>query len=221
MITETMTKNRIAFELGFLMVTCLMVGACTKNDDTTVVLMGTEYYVEAITSVIPDTLQAGFFADFGNIPNGVIPPKIEGSYVMGPKQRVSSNVAVWPLSITEPNLYLRFSKQHNGIAVLELNEESETRTDTVFVRGSGRVFCIYFVEDKAYEISDSLQSYPMRIKRGVVMKGQTSDNGLTDFRYATIIMETEDGSGGLFPQYAIGSYFIYKDGDGLAANMDW
>ena len=219
---ETRDYGRLV--LWLLVAMGITLGACTKNDKTTVTLIGTEYYVDDILSVIPDTLQSRFFAEFGSIPNGVdgvVPPKIEGSYVMDPKQRVTSNVNYWPTSVVDANLYLRFYKQHNGIAVIDLNEESLTHTDTVFVCGSGTVFCAYFIEDKPYVISDSIQSYSMRIKRGVIMKGQTSIDGLVDFRYATVIMETEDGSGGLFPQYPNGSYFIYKDGDGLAASLDW
>jgi hypothetical protein len=53
------------------------------------------------------------------------------------------------------------------------------------------------------------------------MKGQVTSDGLSDFRYATVIMETEDDSNGIFTQYPPGSYFIYKDGDGVARNEEW
>ena len=53
------------------------------------------------------------------------------------------------------------------------------------------------------------------------MKGKVTADGLSDFRYATIIMESEDDSNGLIGQYDNGSYFIYKDGDGIAKNEVW
>ena len=53
------------------------------------------------------------------------------------------------------------------------------------------------------------------------MKGQVIEDGLKDFRYATIIMKSEDDSNGLIAQYPQGSYFIYKDGDGLAKRELW
>ena len=53
------------------------------------------------------------------------------------------------------------------------------------------------------------------------MKGKVVADGLSDFRYATVIMETEDDSNGLIAQYDKGSYFIYKDGDGIAKHEDW
>lgn len=195
--------------------------SCTKNDTSTIVLIGTEYYIDDILSVIPDTLQSKFFAAFGSIPEGPVPPKIDGSYVIDPKQRVSSNVDGWPLNAIEPNVYLRFVGQHNGVAAMDLNEATETLTDTVFVCGHDRAFTVYFIENKTYDMEIDNHTYHARMKRGVVMIGEVTDRGLSNLRYATIVMETEDDSGGLIGQYANGSYFIYKDGDGLAENQEW
>ena len=215
-------KNKVnILVFGLLMAGGLAMSSCTKNDDSTIVLIGTEYYIDDILSVIPDTLQTRFFAEFGSIAEGPVPPKIEGSYVMSPKQRVNSNVTGWPLQTIEPNMYLRFDKQHNGIVEMDLNEATETMTDTVFVCGNDNAFTVYFIENKAYEIEINNQTYHARMKRGIVMKGKVVADGLSDFRYATVIMETEDDSNGLIAQYDKGSYFIYKDGDGIAKHEDW
>lgn len=209
-----MIRKKLAiWALGLVAAGSLMMASCTKNDDNTIVVIGTEYYIDDILSAVPDSLQTQFFADFGSVPTGAIPPKIEGSYVMDPKQRVSSNLDGWPANTIEPNVYLRFAKQHNGIVNMDLNETTETVTDTVFICGNGNNFAVYFVEDKDYEIG--------WMKRGVIMKGKMTADGLADFRYATIVMETEDHSGGQFGLYPVGSYFIYKDGNGLAENLDW
>lgn len=209
-----MIRKKLAiWVLGFIAAGSMMMASCTKNDETTIVVIGTEYYIDDILSAVPDSLQTQFFADFGSIPSGAIPPKIEGSYVMDPKQRVSSNLDGWPANTIEPNVYLRFAKQHNGIVNMDLNETTETVTDTVFICGNGSDFAVYFVEDKDYEIG--------WMKRGVIMKGKVTADGLADFRYATVVMETEDHSGGQFGLYPVGSYFIYKDGNGLASNLDW
>ena len=216
-----MKTNRIILSLWLFVAGGMALTSCTKNDTTTISLIGTEYYVDDILSVIPDSLETKFLSDFGSIPDGPVPPKIEGSYMMNPKQRVSSNVEEWPLQAVEPNVYLRFSKQHNGIVTMDLNEATETMTDTVFVCGNGSAFTVYFIENKAYEVQVDNHTYHVRMKRGIVMKGAVSDRGLSNFRYATIIMETEDDSGGLIGQYENGSYFIYKDGDGTAENQEW
>ena len=209
--------------MGLLMVVGVALSSCTKNDDTTIALIGTEYYIDDILSVIPSSVQTQFLADFGSIPKGPVPPKVEGSYVMSPKQRVNSSLGAgnWPLNIIENNTWLRFTNQHNGIVKMDLNDAVETVTDTVFVCGNGNAFAVYFIENKAYEMEIDGQTIHARVKQGVVMKGQVVEEGLSDFRYATIIMESEDDSNGLIGLYDSGTYFIYKDGDGIAKNEEW
>ena len=212
-----MKLNRIRLSFWLLVAGGMVLTSCTKNDESTISLIGTEYYIDDILSVIPDSLRTSFFADFGSIPTGFVPPKIEGSYVMAPKQRVAANTTTpWPLNVVEPNnVYLRFSKQHNGIAKMDLAEDTESFSDTIFVCGSGNAFAVYFIEDKTF-MPDNTTA---RIKRGIIMKGNVTDRGISDFRYATINMEVEyDGPIAPPPD---GSYFIYKDGNGLAEKMDW
>ena len=216
-----MKKKRFLLGLWLLLAGDMVMTSCTKNDTSTIVLIGTEYYIDDILSVIPDSLKAEFNSHFGSIPEGPVPPKIEGSYVVAPKQRVYSNVDGWPLQAVEPNIYLRFTGQHNGVVAMDLAEATETFTDTVFICGHDRAFTVYFVENKAYEMPVNNQTYHVRMKRGVVMKGEVTDAGLSNFRYATIVMETEDDSNGFIGQYDNGSYFIYKDADGTAACQEW
>ena len=84
---------------------------CTKNDNTTVVLLGEESYVEDMLSVIPDTLLDVFDTHFGGIYNGLIPPNIEGDFLMTQKQRVFSNITEgWPLDVIEPDVTLSIYK---------------------------------------------------------------------------------------------------------------
>lgn len=199
----------------------MMFASCTKNDETTIVLIGEELYIDDILTVIPDTLKPAFDAVFGTIPEGPVPPKIEGSYVVDPKQRVSTNVDIWPLTVVEPNVYLKFSEQHNGVVTMDLNEATEQMTDTVFVMGHNNDFTIYFVEDKSYDVPFGEQSFHVRVKRGIIMKGAVASNGLSDFKIASIIMEAEDDSHGVIGQYAPGSFFVYRDGNGLAENFEW
>ncbi len=75
----TTIMKRIILGLWLLMFGSLLLSSCTKNDDNTIALIGTEYYIDDILSVIPDSLQTRFCAAFGNIPEGPVPPKIEGS----------------------------------------------------------------------------------------------------------------------------------------------
>lgn len=210
-------RKKIILSLWLLLMGSMMLTSCTKNDESTIVLIGTEYYIDDILSVIPDSLQTQFSVAFGSIPEGPVPPKIDGSYIMNPKKRLASNLdeSEWPLDINEPlPVYLCFSNQHNGIVTLDLAEATETSTDTVFIQGNNDNFTVYFVEDKVIEDF----SVPVRMKRGIIMKGRVTDAGLADFRYATIVLETEDELNQLANP---GSYYIYKDGDDTASRFEW
>lgn len=213
-------KRRIRLVV-LVLLGAFLLSSCTKNDDTTIVLIGEEVYIDDILTVIPDTLKPVFDGVFGSIPEGPVPPKIEGSYVVDPKQRVSTNVEGWPLTVIEPNIYLKFSEQHNGVVTMDLNEATEQLTDTVFVMGHNEDFTVYFVEDKSYDVPFGEQSFHVRVKRGIIMKGTTSSNGLSNFKVASIIMEAEDDSQGVLGQYSPGSFFVYRDGNGLAESIDW
>lgn len=211
-----MRNRKNILRLWLLLVGGLALSSCTKNEDTTVALIGEEYYIDDILSVVSD---ATFWSDFGSINRGAIPPDVQGSYLVSPMQRVASNLAVWPLQVVEPNAFMRFSKQHNGIVVMDLNDATEQRTDTVFVMGKDDDFTVYIVEDKSYEIPIDGQSYPIVLKRGVVMCGTVTGAGLSNFRMAFIVMDVINDPQGMAP--ARGTYFIYKDGNGLAENYDW
>ena len=154
----------------------MMFASCTKNDESTIVLI--ERYIDDILTVIPDTLRPVFDSYFGVVPEGPVPPRIVGSYVVDPKMRYASNVELWPLSVLEPNVYLRFSDQNNGTVTMDLAEATEQMTDTVFVMGHHKDFTVYFIENKAYDIPFETQSFHVRVKRGVIMTGTVGLLGL-------------------------------------------
>ena len=161
------TLHRLG-RLNALWLVLVLLQACTKNDDSTVVLLGTESYVETILDVIPDSLRTTFEQQIGEIPQGYVPPKIEGRFVFGPKQRCHSNMVNWPLNVVEPNMSLYFSNQHNSVVELNLAEATETFTDTVFVVGYGKKFTVYFQESKPLTVDGE----EVVLKRGVLIKGE-------------------------------------------------
>lgn len=219
-----MKRKHIIWGLGFLLTGCIVWCSCTENEDTTIVPIGTEDYIDDIFSVMPDSLKTKFFEQFGNVPEGFIPPKIEGSYKMNPKQRVGSNFPSFPIDVEEENdVLVRFTEQHNGLVKLELKEDEneEVYTDTVFVRGSGDAFVVYCIENKTIEPVLNEITYHAKIKRGIVMKGRLASDGIADFRYATIILDSEDDYNGAIASLEKGYYYIYKDGNGKAEVFDW
>ena len=192
------------------MLAVVLLPACTKNEDSTVVLLGTENYVETILEAIPDTLRTTFEQQFGEIPQGYVPPKIEGRFVFGPKQRCHSNAPYWPLNVVEPNVSLCFSNQHNSVVELNLAEATETFTDTVYVVGYGKKFTVYYQESKPLTVDDDA----VVLKRGILIKGEMCDEGIRNLYFANIVMDVVGNTETALVEP--GQYFIYKDGDGMA-----
>ena len=208
-IRDTMKLSKLFSVLALLGSLCLFF-ACTKNDTSTLILLGTEDYVEDILDAIPDTLRDTFEQEFGEITQGYKPPKIEGDYVVAPKQRCYSNVTNWTLSVVEPNMSLHFTNQHNRVVEIHLTEALDMFTDTVYVTGYDNFFTVYYQEYKSIVIdgSDAL------IKRGIIIKGEMCDDGMKDLYFANVIMEVNGNvSDDLVKP---GQFFIYRDGDGLA-----
>ena len=205
-----MTFRILHSALFFLLLSSLLLSSCIKeNEGKTVALIGTEYYIEDILTVIPDSLQAEFKTMFNGYPEGSIPDKIEGTYQVAPNLLKQTNLEI-PTPRIDPDVYLRFSKQNNGTMTMELLQETLVQTTApVFVMGNNKEFTVWFIEDK--DVDDQ-----NRMKRGVVMCGRWTDNGLANFRMAFVILESE---GAKVP--APGSYYYYEDGNGLAQNCDW
>lgn len=212
---DDMKANNVILGLALIVTGVLTMVSCTKNDDTTIVPIGTEYYIEDIFEVVSDS---AFWADFGTIHQGPIPPNIEGSYLIAPKLRIGTNVPGMPSELLEPNADLHFTHQHNGLVVMDLNESAENVTDTVYVMGSGSNFTAYCIEDKSYDMTLGNTSYHVDYRRGIVISGKVTTEGISDFRYATIIMSAKSQPAGA-PMQDVGSYFIYKDNDNLAERL--
>lgn len=204
----------------FAAVVPMLFAHCTKNDETTIIPVGIESYVNDILSVIPDSTMAHFNATFGAISEGYVPTNIEGLYAINPKQRVASNVADWPLAIFEPDATIQFFSQHNGVVGMELYEASGQVTDTMYVIGNGADFTAYVIENKSYDMDYANSSYHVNMKRGIVIKGRMTAEGIRNLYLAIVIMEVDDDSDGSVPQFEPCSYFIYKDGDGLASRIN-
>lgn len=196
----------------------LLLLSCTKNDDTTVILLGEEAYIEKITDVIPDTLQHVFEEYFGTIPSGYIPPNVEGEYIISPKQRIFSNVPEdnWPLDIIEPDINITMSRQHNRECILQLKEATETLTDTVYITGYDNLFTVYYTEEKTLQHS----GYEHYITRNVIFKGEMTDYGIKNLKIASIIVNADDNSHGNMIQYKRGDFFLYEDGDNLSEKIN-
>ena len=212
-----MKRKGVIYGFLILVISGIMLSSCIKeNNGKTIALIGDEYYVQDIDSVIPDSLQVKFEEMFQGIPTGAVPVDIvvpdtieEDAYVVHTNMLVKTNL--WNVSspVPYPDVYMRFSKQHNGIVVVEFAESTELRTDTAFVMGNDNDFTVYFTENK--DISADIH-----VKRGVVMCGTKTSAGLSDFRMAIVVLKSK-GDQAPTP----GTYYYYKDGDGLAEMCVW
>ena len=207
-----MKKKHIYLGLGLLMAGGIALSSCTKNNDNTIVPIGTEYYIDDIFSVIPESLQTQFMDEFGNIYEGPVPPKIEGSYVLNSNTLVGTNQVI-TTPRPEPDFKLRFIKQHNAMMSMDLYDGSAQTTDTVFVMGKDEGFTAYCIEEKMVEALN------YQVKSGIVMRGKMSDEGIVDFRMAIIVMDVTGEGQDNAP--TIGSYYIYEENDGLASCQEW
>lgn len=201
--------------VAFFALAALLLTTCTKNDDTTLVLLGQEEYVEGIEAVmqfIPAPLQDSMSRHLGDIPSGPVPPNIEGSFLIHPKIRCCSNLPseYWPLGIQEADMGLRISDQHNGIATLELYEASGTTTERVNVHGDGNKFSISYIENKPL----SLDGITTIIRRGIIIMGEISEEGIHDLHFLTVVIDvsSDRDNGWTSP----GQVYVYRDGDGLS-----
>lgn len=205
-----MKKKRIIICVVLILSGSVLLNSCIKeNNGQTIALIGTEYYIDDILSVIPDSLQGKFSTMFEGYHEGTIPDKLEGSYVVHPNMLISTNLQI-PTPRLDPDITMRFSKQNNGTMMIELYEEASLQaTEPAFVMGNNKDLTVYFIEEKSLGQST-------HAKRGVVMAGKLTDQGLAQLRMAFVILESE-GEYAPLP----GTYYYYEDGNRLAEPCDW
>ncbi len=197
--------------------------SCTKNNDSTIVLIGQEEYIpyyddwrdvipDSLQNVVQDSLIAILRTD--KLPEGYIPYNVEGDYVVNYKKRVWSNYPYWPLTVIEPPYEFSFKKQHNGVCEYTINESGNVQVvDTIYLRGSKKCFTAYFIEEKNYKQLE----YNVYLKRAVLIVGEMHPSGnISHFGYATVILDMKDDSQGVITSYPAGTVFIYKAGNNFA-----
>lgn len=201
---------------AYLFVFMLMVSSCGKSDpvNQTITLLGTESYIIPISEMIPDSLQETIPSLFGGFHEGFYPPNIEGEYTIN-KEFCHSNFIV-DLSDSQ-DMHLRITNQHNRVASVDFYEGFTVHCDTAFIMGSGSSFTLYFEEDR----NMSFEDYHPYSKRGVVIKGEKTTEGIRNLQYGNVILDAQNGGTPYLGLFVKGWYFIYKDRDGMACNDNW
>ena len=186
--------------------------ASTEGDST--ILLGTESYVKKLKDMIPEQWQDDFWTYYGEIPQGYIPPNIEGEYAISPKQFVYSNFVDL---YGDFDMYLKITDQHNRVATVEFYEGENLRTDTAYMMGSKQNFSLYFEEKRTMDFNGDLSS----VKRVVLFTGEKTPEGIKHLRFGSIILEVRESVSPFIGSFVPGLFFIYRDQDGLAENCHW
>lgn len=205
--------GKILFIFSLVVATIHLI-SCQKeilNDDS-IILLGTEEYVKPIEDMLPDTLRTHFIAHFGDMPQGYIPPCIEGEYLIE-KQFCHSNFVN---ASDDDSLFLRISQQHNRVASVELHEHDTIRIDTAFVMGSGQKFTLYLTESKSLHFQGE-----HTLSRSIIISGEKTIDGIKNVRLGTIVLAYDNDNNPYVGSFTPGCYFIFQDEDGLAENCLW
>jgi hypothetical protein len=193
----------------FVLTTVFAFSSCTKNDKTTVVLVGKETYIPDIHDIIPDTLLTKF--DF--LPDGPIPPDVAGEFIADPYILSYSNISYDIVGQGRKSRYLRFSNQFNRFCTFDTKQGSETiHADTIYLTGINKFFTAYFfgyVEDNFYHTKS---------KTANVITGCVTDEGIKDLTYGWLLLEKFDPDTLLVP---VGSMRIFKDEDKMSETFEW
>lgn len=194
----------------------LAMTQCKKESTAgdSIILLGTENYVKKLTEIIPEEWQDDFSTHFGEMPQGYIPPNIEGEYAISPKQFVYSNFL--DLS-NDLDMYLKITDQHNRVATVEFYEGETIRTDTAYLMGSGQNFSLYFVEKRTLDFYGNLST----VSRVVLITGEKTQEGIKKLRFGNMILNASEPVNPFIGTFIPGWFFIYKDQDGLAENCHW
>lgn len=201
---------------------CAVIGCCCCQKEQapgdTVILLGQEAYVKDLTSFIPDSLKTKFPQQFGALPQGAIPPNLEGAYHINNLSTLYSN---YNETSSTSEVFLKVGKQHNRVAEVQLFQgNGTTTTDTAYIMGDGTAashdFTLYLREKKDIEF----QGASHRITRLVIFSGEKTGQGIKNLKMGSIIL-TSDYQETLFVgPFTQGAYFIYQDSDGLSENTD-
>lgn len=140
--------------------------------------------------------------------SGDTPPDIEGTYLMDPFETVyTSDGDYYPGEILDGVMNFGFTKSNDCNNTYYYTEGSYSAYD-VYVDGSGNNFVAYFTT------SGTNSEYNVDVKMATIISGVMTSNGIQDFYYGIYMVEKSSDPGHHIMD--VGTYRIYKDGNGMA-----
>jgi hypothetical protein len=190
---------------------CCTFFACTSNGSDTVIVPSAPAST-IIAAAIPDSIQTKM-ENYIPIYEGSTPPVITGTYVITPMMLVYATDAANAADSVR-DTYIRFSDQNTitNRAVYDEKEGTDTaHSNDVLVIGSGNNFTAYFVSTGT--------SSGIYVKTTTVISGTKTASGISGLRYAFVMVDK--GADPNDTLVAVGTFRVFKDNDGLAANAVW
>lgn len=182
-------------------------------------MLETNPYIHPIEEVIPQELLGVFDSLDVTLPEGYIPPNIQGKYVFGKKEFCLSNY--YDLSYDTVNVVFNFYDQHNGVVIADVDESGEAHTDTAFIMGKDNKFTLYMRQHRDDIV---FMGFTFEITRSMVITGEVAGEGdnksLKNLYYGTYINDASDSSGGMVEYYKPGRWFVFKDKDGTSVPVN-
>ena len=173
---------------------------------------------DKIDDVLPDDLQDKI-EPYINIYKGTNPPNIEGTVYLDPMTCVycedQGHGGYNPGDIVN-SLYIKFSNQNMTYNTIDVESKSKSGSQTetgkgAFISGTGNNFSAFF---NTTGVSSGIST-----KTALVISGTKTSNGISNLRYAFVMVEKgPDPSGILMKE---GVFRVFKDGDGFSEYTTW
>lgn len=196
--------------LLFLMTLLFGAISCSKTDEPVAPAIEEIVPPKALTEMKP----------YITIYEGNTPPNIEGVFFIDPSESVfcqdyPEGHGYAPGKLVS-SYYIKFSNQSKITRTLEYTEKAKSVNDSgvgseAFIVGSNNNFTVYMYKEGT---ADGI-SY----KTAVVVSGTKVDSGISNLRYALVMVEKEDDPNNKLTKE--GFFRVYKDQDGLASAVDW
>lgn len=212
-----------------VLLTALVLVSCTKTDTKdTIILLGDEsYYKEnvyqQIINAIPSDINISEILP--EIPDGCVPPNIEGDYCVDPNWKTyHNNIPVEPGVAS--NCYVHFGEQHNAISNMAIVQGdsinypqyiSPLYSDTIFIKGYNDRFTAFYIVDHIDKQNNNIIYH-----KGVLITGIIGElngvRGIRNFHRIEVIIDSDDELGLAIPNGTIISYY---DTDNISKRCHW
>jgi len=162
-------------------------------------------------TIVPPGLRDSI-EDHFDFNEGTNPPNVSGLYVMSPRVMVYHS-SQGNTNVTLGDYYFGLIERNGSYVFLARNNGS-IQYSVANLSGNGNDFSVSFIVDGTGS-DDMTESW---YRASVVLSGTMEDGGIRNAQYVYTMREKNDPCGLFIP---VGTYYICRDGDGLAERTSW